>query len=90
MTPWNCYHGISLRGPNPPECLECEILWCTETAKWMTKAADRNTRKLEELLARRAALHPAAPSADGPMEEGDGSSSLNRKADEIAPRGGGQ
>ena len=48
---WNCPHGVSLRGPNPPDCRECELVWLKETAKWLDKAKARNDRRLAALTA---------------------------------------
>jgi hypothetical protein len=57
--PRNCYHGVRMMGPNPPPCLECEIIWHTDSLKWLTKATERHQRKLDKALAERAAFEAA-------------------------------
>lgn len=56
--PEKCSHGVRLRGPNPPRCVGCDIVWATErleVAKWNVLHYTKMLKELREEQAEKAA-----------------------------------
>ena len=56
--PEKCGHGVHLRGPNPPRCIGCEIVWAEQVLFLAERQVKEQKKRLEDLRVEAATTQP--------------------------------